>query len=230
MKESDMYLPIKLFFEDLGYTVKAEVKDADVSAIKDGELVIIEMKMIFSLKLLFQATQRQKITDDVYVAIPKPTYKVYKSKAFKEKIYILKRLHLGLLLVGDTVKVELDPAPFNLKISQARSKKKKTLHLKEFSNRQGNFNTGGVTGTKIMTHYREQALLMTGLITNGDIRIKDLKPNAPKAGSILQKNFYGWFERKSRGIYTLTEAGRDTFTANKDFIDSLLNNIKEKSS
>ncbi len=230
MKESDMYLPIKLFFENLGYSVKAEVKDADVSAIKDGELVIIEMKMIFSLKLLFQATQRQKITNNVYVAIPKPTYKVYRSKSFKEKIYILKRLHLGLLLVSDTVKVELDPKPFNLKVSQARSKKKKNLHLKEFSNRQGNFNTGGVTGTKIMTHYREQALLMTGLINNGDIRIKDLKINAPKAASILQKNFYGWFERVSRGIYQLTDIGNDAFSKNETFINSMLNNIKEKSS
>ena len=225
-----MYLPIKLFFEELGYTVKAEVKDADVSAIKDGELVIIEMKMIFSLKLLFQATQRQKITDNVYVAIPKPTFKVYKSKSFKEKLYLLKRLHLGLLLVGDTVKVELDPKPFNLKISQARSKKKKNLHLKEFSNRHGSLNTGGVTGTKIMTHYREQALLMTGLMTNGDTRIKDLKINVPKAASILQKNFYGWFERSSRGIYQLTESGSSAYLSNELFITSMMNNTKEKSS
>ncbi len=34
MKESDLYLPLKKFLEKQNYTVKAEVKNCDVVAIK----------------------------------------------------------------------------------------------------------------------------------------------------------------------------------------------------
>ena len=36
---------------------------------------------------------------------------------------------------------------------------------------------------------------------------RDLKPVAPDAASILQRNVYGWFERVERGVYRLTEPG-----------------------
>ena len=32
--------------------------------------------------------------------------------------------------------------------------------------------------------------------------------DAPRAASILRDDFYGWFERVERGVYTLTPAGR----------------------
>ena len=56
-KESDMYLPIKKYLEAGGYTVTAEVKNADVTAVKGDELVILELKKQFNIKLLFQALE-----------------------------------------------------------------------------------------------------------------------------------------------------------------------------
>ena len=45
MKETDLYNPIKVFFEAKGYEVKAEVTDCDVVALKkDEEPIIIELK------------------------------------------------------------------------------------------------------------------------------------------------------------------------------------------
>ncbi|WP_292456185.1 DUF2161 family putative PD-(D/E)XK-type phosphodiesterase, partial [Mesorhizobium sp.] len=38
-------------------------------------------------------------------------------------------------------------------------------------------------------------------------RPRDLKTLSPRAASILQHNYYGWFARAERGIYALTEAG-----------------------
>jgi len=224
MRESDLYLPIKNFFTELGYLVKAEVKDADVTAIKDDEVVIIEMKTSLNVKLLYQACQRQRLTDYVYVAIPKPSYKVYRSKSFKEKLYLLKRLHLGLLLVSDTVKVELDPKPFSVQASQRVSKKKKQIHLKEFQNRMGDSNIGGVTKTKIMTAYKEQTILIASELYEPK-SIKELKAihGFQKTSSILQKNFYNWFERVERGVYQLSEKGRKDLLQYETFINEMKN-------
>ena len=48
MKETDLYNPIKVFFEAKGYEVKAEVTDCDVVALKkDEEPIIIELKKKF---------------------------------------------------------------------------------------------------------------------------------------------------------------------------------------
>jgi hypothetical protein len=39
--------------------------------------------------------------------------------------------------------------------------------------------------------------------------MRDIKTIVPEAGKILQSNVYGWFERVDRGVYGLTEAGRE---------------------
>jgi hypothetical protein len=44
-------------------------------------------------------------------------------------------------------------------------------------------------------------------MVDGPKRPRDLKVVAPRAASILQHNYYGWFARAERGIYALTEAG-----------------------
>ncbi len=44
MKESDMYLPIKDFLVEDGYVVRGEVNNADIVAVKGGDMIIVEMK------------------------------------------------------------------------------------------------------------------------------------------------------------------------------------------
>ena len=72
LAETDLYEPIRRFLEEEGYEVQAEVKDCDIAARKDGRLVVVELKRNFQLKLVYQAMERQRLTEYVYVAIPRP--------------------------------------------------------------------------------------------------------------------------------------------------------------
>jgi hypothetical protein len=70
--EIDLYNPVRDVFVEQGYTVRSEVKDCDITAIKDDELVVVELKRNLSVSLLAQAARRQKAADLVYIAVPKP--------------------------------------------------------------------------------------------------------------------------------------------------------------
>ena len=71
MRETTLYEPIKRFLEKQGYEVKAEIGIADVFAVRGDESpVVVELKTGFSLSLFHQATERQTITDVVYIAVP----------------------------------------------------------------------------------------------------------------------------------------------------------------
>lgn len=223
MLESDLYLPIKDLFEDLGYIVKAEVNSTDITAIKDEEIVIIEMKKTINMKLLYQAVTRQKLTDNVFVAIPKPNYKILRSKSFKEKEHILRRLQLGLIFVGEIAEIKLLPKPFDMSISRGKNKKKKESLLNEFNNRNTSFNIGGVTKTKIITAYREEVIKIAYHMIDSPRSVKQLKEltNNQKTGNILIKNFYGWFNRIDRGIYELSQVGKEELNNYKHIIEKI---------
>jgi hypothetical protein len=61
-----------------------------------------------------------------------------------------------------------------------------------------------------MTAYRQQALTVAkALLDSTTARPRDLKATAPDAPKILLHNVYGWFARVKRGVYELTEAGRE---------------------
>ncbi len=64
-----------------------------------------------------------------------------------------------------------------------------------------------------MTAYRQEALLCAAQLASGPLRPRDLRPAAPRAAAILQRNVYGWFERVGRGVYALTEAGATALRA-----------------
>jgi hypothetical protein len=59
-----------------------------------------------------------------------------------------------------------------------------------------------------MTAYRQQALACAAAMAATPRRPRDLRPEIPDAPKILRHNVYGWFERTTRGVYGLTEAGR----------------------
>jgi hypothetical protein len=58
-----------------------------------------------------------------------------------------------------------------------------------------------------MTAYRQQALTCAALLRDGPRRPRELRVPAPDAGKILRDNFYGWFARETRGVYSLTGDG-----------------------
>ena len=212
MKEEDLFLPVRQLFEDLGYTVNAEVNNCDVTATKDGELVVVELKKNLTTKLLAQAVARQKTGADVYVAVPKP--KNYKPKAYRDTLYMLKKLELGLLFVNllegnSFAEVVCDPSPFTGVRVDGR---KKTRLLKEINARSVEMNRGGITRKKIITAYTERCIhIACALQKFGEMSAKELSNLGMEHRDVynsLRGNHYGWFYKVEKGIYALTLKGR----------------------
>lgn len=226
MKETDLYLPVKNLFENLGYKVNAEVKNIDIIATKDNDLIITELKTSFNLKLILQAVERQKISNKVYVAIPRPkNYKPY-TKSFKEKENLLHRLKIGLILVAVDAKkpyaqIIFDPITFNQ--SNILNTKRKKLVLNELSQRNSNNNIGGSKG-KCITAYREKALAIVNELKDQDsMSVKDLRiaTGYEKVQTILYNNYYGWFERVKHGVYKLSNKGYKAYYEYQEIISKI---------
>ena len=216
MLEKELYESVKIFLEDLGFQVQAEVKDCDVVGQKGEDLVIVELKRNLSVRLLTQAVQRQKLGADVYVAIPKPTRYQY-DKKHKELLHLLRRLELGLLFVSpekQLVEAALHPQPLNLKQILNTGKKKRKALEKELELRQFNINQGGNSKTKIMTAYREQALFLCCALSEAEsYSARELanltQMEQTRISAMLRRNYYGWFEQPKKGEYILTEEGEN---------------------
>jgi hypothetical protein len=209
MEEKDLYLPVKQLLESKGYQVKAEVKDIDVFGVKDKHTIAVELKTQVSLKLIYQAIDRQKLCDKVYIALPKSAFKSHQAN-IRQFVYLLKRLDIGLIKVNDDQAVLfMESDGFDIIRSKKQSSRKKKAVLKEFSLRERDENVGGMKGKK-MTHYREKVLKIAQYL----YEFKDKSPKEIKAftgvmdtPSILQKNYYLWFKKVDRGIYTLSLMG-----------------------
>nr|WP_026073964.1 DUF2161 family putative PD-(D/E)XK-type phosphodiesterase [Acetivibrio cellulolyticus] len=228
--EEDLYAPIRDYLTGEGYTVKGEVKHCDVMAVKYDEMLVVEMKKTLNLDVILQAAIRQRLTDRVYIAVPKKG-KLMFTKRWKNICYLLRRLELGLFLVsfkGDIAFVEevITPQPFNRNVSIKRSNRKKRDVLNEFSKRHGDYNTGGCTGKKLVTAYREEAIHIGALISKyGDLSPKSLKKlgaDKDKTSKILQDNHYGWFDRVARGVYALTDKGKAELYEYHELVDFYL--------
>ncbi len=224
MLEKDMYIIIRKHLEGYGFKVKAEVLDTDITAVNEDLVVIVEMKKTLNTRLIYQGCLRQKISDYVYLAIVKPTTKILRSKQFREKLHIVRRLQLGIIFVNvqkKYVETFLDPKNYSFK----RNKILKRKLLKEFEQRQTSFNIGGVTKTKIITAYRERVLRIAYYLLNGPLTIKEIKTltNDHKCSSILQKNYYNWFDRVDRGIYQLNDIGINDLSKYQNVLDIIIN-------
>jgi hypothetical protein len=205
MREADLYPPIKAYLEGQGYMVKSEIGACDIMARRgDAPPVIVEMKLSFSLALVLQGVARQAMFDHVYLAVPLGP-KGWPAR-YRDIMALCRRLGLGLLAVkGGDVQAHLDPAPYAPRKNIARAAKL----LREFDRRLGDPNIGGTTGTKRMTHYRQDALRIGHALRAGPLKARALaKASAVKRACTLARNdYYGWFCRPERGIYALTDAG-----------------------
>ncbi len=202
--ESDLYAPVKALLEGQGYVVKGEVRGCDVVAVRGGEPpVIVELKRIFGLGLVLQGVDRLAVSDRVYLAVGQW------PKQMKNVKKLCRRLGLGLLVVAaHRADIVLDPAPYQPRLN----KRKAGRLLGEHARRVGDPNRGGsTTRVPMMTAYRQEALRCAELLANsGPMKVAALRAaaDAPRAASILRSDYYGWFERVERGVYTLTPAGR----------------------
>ena len=205
MRETDLYPAIKTFLERQGYEVKAEVKSCDVVARKkDAPLLVVELKLGFTLQLIYQAVDRLALTDHVYVAIAKP-----KRGLPREAVKLCKRLGLGLIVIGTLGGIQVLAEPVAYMPRQSSSRKQKLV--KEFTARAGDPNLGGSGGTKLMTAYKQDALrCLTHLSANGVTKLSALRQatKVERAANIMRDNYYGWFQNTARGIYELTPEGQ----------------------
>jgi hypothetical protein len=200
--ETDLYAPVKALLERQGYSVKGEVRGCDVvGARRDEPPVIVELKRRFSLDLLLQGIDRLTLTEQVYLAIGAW------PKRWRDVRKLCRRIGLGLMIVtGRRVEVLLDPIPYKPRINAKRA----ALLLGEHTRRNGDPNRGGMTRLPIVTAYRQEALRCASLLqANGPMTVAALRQGAPapNAAKILQRDYYGWFQRIERGTYTLSPAG-----------------------
>ena len=222
MDERAMFPVIKAELKRRGFEVQAEVNDVDIVAMKNKTPLIVEMKQAFSTTLIYQGIKRMAMSDYVYLAIPKPTDKVLKSRNFKEKKAIVRYVGLGLMLVDvekSHVTYILDPATR----APAKDKRRTRKMNEEFALRKTALNEGGVAKTKIITAYRELALRILDCMRDEPQPIKALveATGDVKTARILQDNHYGWFRRVKRGVYRTTKAGDEALNLYADVLDAL---------
>lgn len=200
--ESDLYAPVKAFLEAQGYLVKGEVRGCDVVGVRGTEPpVVVELKRSFGLALVLQGIDRLALTDRVYLAVGD------RPRRMREVRMLCRRIGCGLMIVGRDVEVVLDPVPY----APRRSHRRAELLLREHSRRIGDPSRGGSsTRVPLVTAYRQEALRCAALLAaQGSMTLSAMRAadDVPNVARIVQKDYYGWFQRVGRATYALTPAG-----------------------
>lgn len=206
--ETSLYLPVKTFLESFGYEVKGEVGGCDLVGLSKTDppvVVVCELKLSFNLELILQAVDRAATSDEVWIAA-RVSATGRGREADKRYRDLCRRLGIGMLGISDAGEVSVivssvSPMP-------RTNPKRRTRLVKEHRKRKGDPAIGGSTKVPVMTAYRQQALACAAALADGPLRPRDMKAAAPNAGAILLANYYGWFERVEKGVYALTELGR----------------------
>lgn len=154
MKETDLFQPVKEFFEAEGYTVYSEVEcgpgRADIVAVNGSVLAVVELKTTLSLELYLQALRWKGFANYVYIAVPRP-----KKGHGREVDDILQHEGIGMFTVRELERgrpradLELYPsAKFMRRISPALMNALREEHR---TWAPGGTNSGGyVTDYKLM--------------------------------------------------------------------------------
>ena len=212
VREACLYSPVKAFLEAQGYAVKGEVEGCDLVAVRGDEApVIVELKTSFTLRLVFQGIARQRVTENVYLAVPPFSTRTTRRR---DALALCRRLGLGLLAVRlkpePLVEALLDPVEFR---PRRRTERLGRL-LREFQRRVGDPNEGGTSRRKVMTAYRQDALRCALYLSlHGPTKASAVahETGVARARAMMYADHYGWFERRvgtPRGTYGLTPKGR----------------------
>jgi len=225
LQETDLYQPIKNYLLQLGFEVKGEIKNCDIVAKKEELLIIIELKLTLNITLLLQAVERFSVADTVYIAIPKQC-SLYKKQG-KQVKKLVKRLGIGLIIVDlqpteQYVEIVFDPQDY----APRKNKRKQTALLKEFNQRIGDTQKGGSTRSKAgLTAYRQRCIRVAEYLLKEPIaKGAEIKKaiGEPQATLFLRDNYYSWFDKVERGVYKLSERGREELPEWSASLDSVL--------
>jgi hypothetical protein len=206
MQEVALYPVVKRFLAARGFEAKGEVGGCDVVGVRDGEppvLVILEMKLGFTLELVLQGVDRLPLADEVWLAVRATRRGRDRDRRARA---LCRLLGFGLLaahLPGGDVEILAEPEPYR---PRANLRRRRAL-LAEHQARRGDPSPGGTRGEPIMTAYRQEALACAARLAAGPLRPRDLATVTPRAGSILLRDVYGWFSRVERGVYSLNAQG-----------------------
>ena len=153
----------------------------------------------------------------------------YMSPRVKDMQSLCRRLELGLIFVGFTGRgvpqVDVFVHPKEAAVPR-RNRKRRLAVIREHEARTGSVNTGGVSRQKILTAYKEQALLTAKLLRdNGPARVEDVRRlgGPPNAAAILSRNVLGWFEREAapegrRYLYRVNSKGLEALAQYEDIL------------
>ena len=221
MKEVDLFAPIKEYWFGKGYKVNAEVKGFDITLTKENELIIIETKLIFNTKLLYQAISAQKVANFVYIALPTQNY-----KNLKNIVHICTCLGLGLITISHQgfVNVVLNNEIASLD-KRLKNYKKLNIVTSEIKSRNFDTNIGGSNKTKLMTFYREKSIHIATCLSvlpyaSASVLVNEY--GCPKdTGNIIYANKYNWFTRISKAKYALSDEGKSAINLSqyKEIVD-----------
>src|ERR1700712_4347146 len=169
--ETALYLPVKRFLEELGFTVKGEVGGCDLVALKgeDPPLVVIgELKLTFNLELVLQAVDRAAACDEVWLAA-KLSIRGRGRESDARYRNLCRRLGFGMLGISSAgaVEVLVEPAV----VAPRRNPKKRSRLVAEHKKRIGDPALGGSTRAPIMTAYRQQALACGAMLVVGPRKV-----------------------------------------------------------
>ena len=228
MPETDLFVPLRDYFENLGYTVHGEVGSCDLVARRGDDLVVVETKMTMSLRLVSQGVRRQQVSDEVYLAVPRTDGGGARRGGypanFKDLRLLLHRLGLGLLLVGRRGGVVVAVAAAG-PAGRRKNKRLKQSLITEIERRRLDAGPSGARrNTPLLTAYRQEALLLAAYLhSHGTSRPRDAAAatSVSKARQILYANHYGWFEHPEPGRYGLSSAGEQAVAEHKDLIQAM---------
>lgn len=230
MLESELFAPVKELFCGMGCKVNAEVADCDVTAIKDGEPVIIELKRNLTVALLAQALERQKTGLAVYVAVPKP--KKYSPRRFRDTLYVLKKLELGLIfvnLLGEHSYAEIIQEPREFKPVQKRTRERKRI-IDEINGRALDNNVGGVTQRKIATAFTERSIHIACILKRfGALAPRQVSKylGGTECAGLLYRNAYGWFDHPAKGVYDINKKCLDELSRYPELVSYYEDKVAE---
>jgi hypothetical protein len=207
-RETHLYAAVKEYLESLGFAAKGEVCGCDIVALSAGEppfLVVVEMKLGFTLELLLQGVDRMTIADEVWLAVRVSGRGRDRDRRARKLCRLLGFGLLGVLPSTGGVEVLVEPCPYRPRLDKQR----RSRVVAEHRRRQGDPTDGGSTRQPIMTAYRQRALACAAALRDGPQPVKALRPQAEDAAAILLRNVYGWFERERRGVYRLSAGGAE---------------------
>ena len=136
--------------------------------------------------------------------------------------------------LGREVVKHFDPVP----PQRRKIARKRRSIIQEVADRSTDENVAGSSRRKIMTAYRENAILIACCLNQlGPSSPKTLRfyGTGEKTTSILANNHYRWFQRVERGIYRITDQGAveaashtEIYRHSESILQKAANNMSER--